>query len=550
MADTAPSTCSVDIETDSLNPTKIHCAVVVDLQTGKHRHFESGAGKYAEQHILSYSRVVAHNGCSFDFPALKNLWNIEVPFERQWDTLILSRLSVPDREGGHSLESWGNRLKFPKMEYTGSWDSYSPEMLEYCVNDAVLCGKVFQYLRNEMSHFDVASVRDEHRMQMLANKVQQRGFAFDAANAITLYTNLKQEETKIVEEMQSIFPPTEVKLKTKTKYIPFNPASRQQIANRLIELGWTPSVFTETGLPKVDENTLENAGDIKEAKVLARYFMLLKRTGMLNSWIKACRFDNRVRATYHTLGAVTNRMSCSDPNLQQIPSVRKPYGKECRSLWKSKNTYKLIDTDAKGLELRVLANYMGDEQFTKELLEGDVHTANQRMAGLETRDQAKTFIYALLYGAGDAKIGKIVGGSEVDGARLRDRFLSNLPAYDKFQTSVVNKARKTGVLKAIDGRVLRVRSPHAAVNTLIQGSSAVLMKKWFLYVDYLLEQHGVDAGIVAMVHDELVLESHQDAVDTTTACVKLALENVVSKFDLTCPLDCDIKVGNNWSEIH
>jgi len=106
------------------------------------------------------------------------------------------------------------------------------------------------------------------------------------------------------------------------------------------------------------------------------------------------------------------------------------------------------------------------------------------------------------------------------------------------------------VLKAIDGRVLRVRSPHAAVNTLIQGSSAVLMKKWFLYVDYLLEQHGVDAGIVAMVHDELVLESHQDAVDTTTACVKLALENVVSKFDLTCPLDCDIKVGNNWSEIH
>jgi DNA polymerase-1 len=542
-------TCVVDIETDSLNPSLIHCAVVLDLDTGKHRHFESGAGKYAEQYILSFGRVVAHNGCSFDFPALKNLWNIEIPFERQWDTLILSRLSVPDREGGHSLESWGHRLAFPKLEYSGGFEQYSPEMLEYCRSDAVLCGKIFNHLRTEMSEFDRDAVRDEHRMQILANKVQNRGFAFDVKQALDLYSDLKKEEDQIVAEMQSIFPPTEVQLKTKTKYIPFNPASRQHIAERLIKLGWKPSVFTETGLPKVDENTLDGV-QIKEAKVLARYFMLLKRTGMLNSWIKACRYDNRVRATYHTLGAVTNRMSCSGPNLQQIPSTRKPYGVECRSLWKAKSENVLVDADAKGLELRVLANYMGDPEFTRELLTGDVHTANQRMAGLETRDQAKTFIYALLYGAGDAKIGKIVGGSERDGSALRDRFLSNMPAYDRFQSAVVRKARKFGVLTAIDGRILRVRSPHAAVNTLIQGSSAVLMKKWFLYTDFLLETHGVDAGIVAMVHDELVLETNKNMVDLTSDCVKVALEKVVEKYNLTCPLDCDIKVGNNWSEIH
>ena len=543
-------TCVIDIETDSLSPTKIHCLVVLDADTGKIRTFESGAGKHAEVHILSFDRVVAHNGCSFDFPALKKLWNIDIPFERQWDTLVLSRLSIPDRDGGHSLEAWGQRLGSPKLDFAGPWETYTPEMLEYCSNDAFICAKLFQHLRQEMAQFELDAIRDEHRVQILADKVKAYGFLFDLDNALELYGTLRKEEEEITAELQEVFPPKELQLKTKTKYIPFNPASRQQIAQRLMELGWVPKEFTESGTQaKIDENILEDC-DIPEAKALARYFVLLKRTGLIDSWVSACQEDHRVRATYHTLGAVTNRMSCSKPNLQQVPSARKPFGLECRALWKCAEGSVLIDSDAKGLELRVLAHYMDDADYTKELLTGDIHTTNQAMAGLDTRDQAKTFIYALLYGAGDAKIGSVVGGNESDGAALRSRFLDNLPSYARFQRAVVEKARKQKVLFAIDGRVLRVRSPHAAVNTLIQGSSAVLMKKWFLYTDHFIEHFETGAGIVAMIHDEIVIESPKSQVENVSSCVKLALDHVVGKYQLRCRLDCDVKTGNNWSEIH
>lgn len=539
--------CIIDIETDGLEPTVIHCVATLNHGMNHSRVFESSAG--LQSYLDNFEFIVAHNGCSYDFPALKKLWNIDVPFDKQVDTLVMSRLSMPDRQGGHSLEAWGKRLGKPKADFDGPWHKYTLEMRDYCVQDVAVCAKVYEFLLLEMKDFSEKSVRDEHRMQVLAEKVQAHGFYFNIPLALDLYTKLKEEEAQIEKDMQSVFPPTEVQMKTKVKYVPFNPASRKQIGERLQTLGWKPTHYTETGLAKVDESTLESC-EIPQAKILARYFMIQKRTAMIDSWIKAAGRDNRVRCTYHTLGAVTNRMSCSSPNLQQIPSVRKPYGVECRSMWKSPATSRLIDTDAQGLELRVLAHYINDEAYTKELLTGDIHTTNQKMAGLDTRDQAKTFIYALLYGAGDYKIGTIVGGSANDGAELRKRFLSNLPAYNRFQRAVIDKAERQGTLKAIDGRVLRVRSAHAAVNTLIQGSSAVLMKKWFLYTDYLFGSKKTNAAIVAMVHDEMVIESPFTTVDLSADCVKLAISLVNKAYALKCDLGCEVKIGNNWSEIH
>jgi len=539
--------CVIDIETDGLKPTVIHCVATYNPGVGHNRVFETPENLQA--YLDNFETIVAHNGCSYDFPALSKLWNIDVPFDKQVDTLVMSRLSMPDRKDGHSLEAWGHRLSMPKGDFNGPWDTYTTEMRDYCVQDVMVCAKLYDFLLLEMKDFSEKSVRDEHRMQILANKVQDHGFYFNIPLALDLYGRLKAEEVQIEKDMQSVFPPTEVQMKTKVKYVPFNPASRKQIGERLQTLGWKPTHYTETGLAKVDESTLESC-EIPEAKILARYFMIQKRTAMIDSWIKAAGRDNRVRCTYHTLGAVTNRMSCSSPNLQQIPSVRKPYGVECRSMWKAHGMNRLIDTDAQGLELRVLAHYIDDASYTKELLTGDIHTANQHMAGLDTRDQAKTFIYALLYGAGDYKIGTIVNGSAADGAQLRKRFLSNLPAYNRFQRAVIDKAERQGTLKAIDGRVLRVRSAHAAVNTLIQGSSAVLMKKWFLYTDYLLEKKGTKAGIVAMVHDEMVIESPFSTVDLSSDCVKLAISLVNKAYALKCDLGCEVKIGNNWSEIH
>ena len=204
------------------------------------------------------------------------------------------------------------------------------------------------------------------------------------------------------------------------------------------------------------------------------------------------------------------------------------------------------------MELRVLAHYMNDALFTREILEGDIHSANQERAGLPTRDMAKTFIFALIYGAGDAKLGSVVGGSATDGKDLRRRFLSNLPSFARLSKGVIRKGTDRGHVLGIDHRPLKVRHHHASLNTLIQGSSAILMKDWFTNIwQYMsLREPLREAGIVAMVHDEVVIEIPEKEVDLTTECVKLSIQSVNNHFDLRCPLDCDVISGNNWSEIH
>ncbi len=546
--------CYLDIETDSLDATMIHCVVTFDSDVGV-RVWRDSSG--LQEFLDQFQEVVAHNGLSFDFPVLAKLWNVRIKFDQMVDTLVLSMMENPAREGGHSLEAWGKRLGKHKAEFSGDFSVYTPEMLEYCIQDVTVCMHLHWTLWAEMAdHFSEQSIRDEHRMRIVADRVSGNGFGLNRHKAVELYNRLVLEQDQIAAKCVTMFKPMvyeryseKTGKRLKDKIIEFNPASRQQIAERLVKLGWRPTEFTPSGRAKVDEKTLAQC-DIPVAQQLARYFLLQKRSALVKAWIESCSIKSRVHCRYRTLGAITNRMSCVSPNLQQVPAVRVEYGKDCRELFEAPQGRKLIDTDAAGLELRVLAHYMDDERFTREILEGDIHTANQQMAGLETRDQAKTFIYALLYGAGDAKIGAVVNGSAKDGAQLRSRFMANMPAYKRLSEAVIRKGESVGKLKALDGRVLRVRSGHASLNTLIQGSSAVLMKKWFMFVDYHLRWRKADAKIVAMVHDELVIESDSKAVDLARECVILSIRQVNKAYRMRCKLDCDVQIGNNWSEIH
>ena len=541
------NTLVIDIETDGLDYNRIHCLVTLDVDNNIVKTFLNPVG--VREYFNSFDKIVAHNGLTFDFPALRKLWGVKVPVAKQRDSLTLSRMAKPDRDKGHGLKAWGERLGFHKGSYEESWEHLTDEMIAYCEQDVLLCAKVYGIVCEETKDFSEKAITDEHRMQRLASHVEENGFAFDKKLAHKVYSKLLLEQEEIVVQMQDTFEPEVIQLKTKTKLKPFNPASRKQIGERLIEKGWKPQQFTPTGQPKVDESTLEDC-DIPEAQILARYFMLQKRTAMIDSWLKSCGEEDRVHCQYRTLGAITNRMSCINPNLQQIPSLRKPFGLECRQMWKSDYGNVLIDTDAAGLELRVLAHYMDDAEYTTEILNGDIHTANQNMAGLDTRDQAKTFIYALLYGAGDAKIGSVVNGTAKDGKALRERFLSNLPSFSRLREAVVHKGTTEGRLRAIDGRQLVVRHPHASINTLIQGSSAVLMKKWFMNTAATMKARKTGAKLVAMVHDEMVIECGKESIDSVSDCVKIAISQVNQEYNLRCKLDCDVQIGNNWSEIH
>ena len=363
-------------------------------------------------------------------------------------------------------------------------------------------------------------------------------------------SQLEDEQYSLEEKAQDMFEPTEVKLKTKTKYIPFNIASRKQIAERLMERGWKPTKHTEKGNVIVSEEILSKL-DMPEAQMFSRYFLLQKRTGLLKSWIQECQEDERVRGRVMTLRTVTGRMAHNSPNMAQVPATYSPYGKECRELWTVSNpdTHILVGTDASGLELRCLAHYMNDPKFTREVLTGDVHTANQKMAGLETRDQAKTFIYAFLYGAGPAKIGSVVGAGAKQGNILIQRFLKNMPALNRLR-SKVQEAAERGTIIGLDGRQLQIRAIHSSLNTLIQGAGAIVCKQWLVHMDERIRAKGIDAKLVASVHDEYQFEVSKKDTTIFGQITKDAMKDTEATLDVKCPLDCEYKVGNTWAETH
>tara|TARA_Y100001954_G_scaffold230172_1_gene277352 strand:- start:286 stop:1020 length:735 start_codon:yes stop_codon:yes gene_type:complete len=244
-------------------------------------------------------------------------------------------------------------------------------------------------------------------------------------------------------------------------------------------------------------------------------------------------------------------MAHHSPNMAQVPAVYSPYGQECRELWTISNpdTHQLVGTDASGLELRCLAHYMKNADFTNEVLTGDVHTANQRAAGLSNRDQAKTFIYAFLYGAGPAKIGKIVGGGPGKGQKLISKFLANMPALRTLRSNI-QEAAQQGSIPGLDGRRLMIRSEHAALNTLLQGAGAIVCKQWLVEIDKRVRKSGLDAKLVASVHDEYQFEVARPDINRFTKITKEAMYQTQKVFNFRCDLDSDYKVGNNWAETH
>ena len=241
--------------------------------------------------------------------------------------------------------------------------------------------------------------------------------------------------------------------------------------------------------------------------------------------------------------------------MAQIPNAGSIYGPECRECWSVEEGNVLVGCDASGLELRMLAHYMKDNGYVRTVCEGsskdgtDVHTVNQRAAGLASRDNAKTFIYAFLYGAGDAKIGSIVGGSARDGTKLKAKFLQQTPALAKLIERVKKQAAK-GWVPGLDGRRIWVRSEHAALNSLLQGAGAIVMKKALVLFDNKVKANKWPVKYVANVHDEFQLECPKEIAEEVGKAAKLSIVEAGEVFQLRCPLDGEYKIGRNWRETH
>ena len=566
-----------DLETDGLldDVTKVHCIVTQDTETGDVRTYDPTQIDLALEVLESADRIGGHNVMAYDIPVLRKLYDFKYN-GKLFDTLVASRLIWPNMKekdmlkrtvdnkliGSHSLKAWGQRLKFHKGDYgeqDEAWDVYTQQMLDYCVQDVALNVKLYELILSKK--YPEEPMLLEHEMNRLLIKQQEEGFPFDVPKAQKLYTLLSTRKLEIETKLVETLEPTIIVLKTKTKTIPFNPASRQQIADRLQKLGWTPKEFTPSGEPKVDEKILAGI-DLPEAALLTEFLMLNKRLGQLGNgkqaWLKLEK-AGRIHGRVNHMGAVTSRCTHSDPNVAQVPSAGAAFGKECRELFHAPSGYSLLGADASGLELRCLAHYMNrfdGGRYGKEILEGDIHTANQEAAGLATRPQAKTFIYGFLYGAGNEKIGQIIGKGAKEGGQIKKRFLAKTPALKKLTEALNNKLdnqRGEKFINGLDGRLIPIRHPHAALNTLLQSAGAIICKKWYATVENMIRAKGYtneEVTIVAFVHDEVQILVKKGLEDEIGEITKAAIKETERAYNFKCPLDSEFQVGTSWAETH
>ena len=587
-----------DIETNGLyyEVSKAHCMVLQDAETSEVFTYTQSTMKEGLELLGTATCLIGHNIIKYDLPVLEKLYGFKYDGELV-DTMLLAKLLYPGimeddvkmrkiptkLYGRHSLEAWGWRLGEHKEDFGKGIDwatiEYSQEMLDYCVQDVATNLELYKYLSGV--EVPQPAFNYEQKFAEIIGRQERNGWEFDVEGAKKLHFELLDEKDDIESQILGAFKPICKRLGeftykrankklgimepnttvNKVEFIPFNPGSRQHIVTSLVEkYGWKPKVFTDTGAAKVSEEVLESL-EYPEAKLLARFFRLQKILGQLvdgnNSWLKLVKDDGRIHGSVDTLGAVTGRCTHNKPNVAQVPSGRAFKGKESRSLFKAKSGYKIVGCDASGLELRTLSHYLARYDggaYATEVLKGDIHTANQLAAGLPTRDNAKTFIYGFLYGAGAEKIGQIIGKGAKEGNIIKRKFLRKLPAIAKLSEAVVNKVESGETLRGLDNRPYFTRSSHSALNVLLQGAGAIVMKVYLILLDRNLQATGFLVGkdyeYVGNIHDEVQAEVVESRVDEYKAIAEKTFTDVTAELNFRMPLEGEAKSGDTWYDTH
>lgn len=560
-----------DIETNGFLHLcdKVHCIVLKDIDTGEILTLDN---KTAVKKLEEAELIIGHNIIKFDIPVLEKLYSATFR-GKIFDTLVGTRLVFADIKesdfskkdfpkdciGKHSLKAWGNRIGEYKEQIETDWQTFTPEMLEYCKQDTEVTYKLYKVL--EEKGYSQEAMDLEHEVASLIFKQEQHGFTFDREKAEALSVKLKARQAELAEELQDVFKPivterwsTKTGKKLKDQVTVFNPSSRHHVAQRLKDkYGWDAQEFTSDGKAKLDDSILSKL-PYPEAKILCEHFLLTKRIAQIangsQAWLKHER-NGKIHGTCNTNSCVTSRASHSFPNLGQVPSTSAPFGKECRELFTVPKGRRLVGIDVSSLEVMMLCHFMSkfdNGEYTKVALEGDIHTETQKLAGLDSRDLAKRFYYCFLYGGSVKKIAEVINKPFKEAGKIKKRFLNNLPALHKLIEGVQSAAER-GYLNGLDKRQIKVRNSYSALNTLLQSAGAILCKRWLVEFNKEIKKFK-NAQQVVWVHDEIQVEcEEQDAEDIgkiAVECIKRAGEH----FQLRVPLTGEYKISTNWSGTH
>lgn len=605
----------------------IHCCAVLDVDTGDLVSYGPSHVSEALSRLYEADDILGHNIIDYDLRVLRKVlgWAPR-PGTRRTDTLVVARLihanikredalrvGFPSKLiGRHSLKAWGLRLGAPKGEYgvdehgdpvPGCWDAWSQSMQDYMDQDVRTNLKLLQHLKPW--EYPQVPLALEHRVQEVTLAMTEAGWPFDVQSAAKLYTTLTERrdviEKTLVETFGSwqevdriLVPKRDNKILrykagvevTKYKTVTFNPGSRLHIEKKLREFGWRPQVLTKGGVrAKVDEAELLKI-NIPAAAGLIEYLLLQKRLGQIgdgdNGWLKMVDNNGLLHGRYNPMGTVTGRASHYSPNLGQVPKVGSLYGGECRACFVVPSGWKLIGADLSGAQLRCLAHMVSAHDggaYAEVILNGDIHwhhvKAIRRLPAdtmfnksnedhKSWRTDAKTTIYAYLFGAQALKIGSIWFPTEGKqrqrewGQAIIDRLATNVQGLGRIQEDIATALKHGSELLGLDGRRIPIRSAHSALNAVIQNYEAVLCKTWLVAAFDNLLAGGFSWGwqgdfvIVGWIHDELqvAVKDCGDSVERAKAIITHAARHSGEPYGFQVRLDSDASVGDNWQQTH
>ena len=558
---------------------------------------------------------IGHNFMAYDIWVLKKVLGIKINPNKVCDTIILSRLFNPNQVLGHSLERWARFLKLPYQKVKHEdWSKLSPEMLHRCVVDAKINVALYHNLMKYTHLHSEQSIKLEHQMQYLLTENSIVGVKINIKKALDLFNECSSNASKIESRLDEEFPPVKKLIRkfkprlskdgtlhktdqrtldkfihTKHKdgtvslyhMIPFNPGSPKQVVERLDKAGWNPVDFNKVsdtmaekgitkGTPKVNERNLDTIPDDapQGARLIRDYLMFKSRAATVKQWIDAIDENERLHGNVISIGAWTQRCSHNNPNTANIPGVKKDaktneviygaagrYGWECRDCWTVDDpTYRrLIGVDAKGIQLRVLAHYMGDKDYTDVILNGDPHSLHRDLLGLTGdpgRQKAKRFIYAWLLGAGRYKIAEILDCNVKEADERIEMFLDRLPKLAQLKKIQAKDARR-GYFIGLDGRRIPAPSEHLVMSGYLQGGEAVIMKSAYVWSTLQFKKRKLDCNIVTFTHDEFQADTHLTNVEECGIVLVESIGRTTELFKLKCPMEGDKpKIGLSWAETH
>ncbi len=598
-----------DIETDNLNATIVKCMVAKNAATQqiwRLTNVDEIRRWFSE--LPSHTILVGHNIISFDVPVLRHLLGIQIPLSRLCDTLTLSYLWSPYLEGGHSLDAWGLRVGVRKIDIPDFASVSDDTLLKRCETDVEITQRTWHYLKDVMLKigYSELSCEIEHWTRYLVNQQEKYGFYFNINGADTLYTQLRDRQQILEENIKQLFQPRLRPVKTyryrlKQNGEPFgsyqnhlttypelrfngdyseyttwdweefNLASPNQRVSRLLELGWEPQKFTKPskshpeGQPQVDEDSLVEASqklERPELKAMAEWLVCFGRANMINTWLNFVnRDDSRIHGKIFTCGALSRRFRHAEPNTANIPGNEAKFGYECRSLWEASPGRILLGNDAKGIQMRIMGHYTDLYAKYPEIFKiylGKPHQRNADLIGNGcTYKQAKNDFFAFIFGCYDKKLGNMHGignkqEAEQYGSYIRSKLFESVPGLKgATEESQAEWRQNKGRLKCLDGGYVICPGQHAAFNYKVQPGEAVIMKLSRINFHKKILRRGLDIKLVGSIHDEF----QDDCLDQKTAeegkiLFNQSIQEAGEILNLKVPLASNGAIGRNWAETH